>query len=75
VVHVPIDDRDPAQPIGAERGGGDRHVVQQAEPASVTGRGVVTGRTHGRKGHHRVSGGHGAGSLHSGAGRQTSGRE
>ena len=47
VVDVPVDDRDtPRRTVGPEPGEGDRHVVEEAEPAPpVTSRVVARGRT------------------------------
>ena len=45
MVRVPVDDQHPLGRV-AERGGGDRDVVQQAEAHRVAGLGVVAGRPH-----------------------------
>ena len=49
VVHVPVDDQDPLTQCGA-RGGGNGHVVDEAEAHRPVGRGVVARRPHGHEG-------------------------
>ena len=49
VVGVVVDDDDPLAPLG-EVGGGDGHVVQEAEAHGAGRRGVMAGRAHGAEG-------------------------
>ena len=49
VMDVDVDDGDARGAVGAERGGGDRDVVVEAEPHRAIGLGVVAGRPHQRQ--------------------------